>query len=654
MVGRSCELALFLVLLFCYSYVVQPAQANALSRYNLVRALVEERTVAVDRYAGNTRDIAWRDSHYYSDKAPGVSILALPAYLSVSAVEAAIGHEFEETHRVYLLTVAAVGAPAALLGVTLWRVLTSLGLGPGSSVLLVLAYGLGTMAWPLSTVFFGHQTAASCAFGAFAALSGARLGRYRHPQRAALVAGLLAGFAALAEYPAALVTTLLFFYTLVAVPGWRGAASYVLGTLPPLLVLSGYHAAAYGAPWRGPGCCLVDPSFAGAREGLNGVRWPDLIVLAHLLLDERGLLAHAPFLALVPVGIALLWRRRRLRPETLLVAAVLTAFLLYNSGYYLPFGGWSPGPRFLLPALPFAMVALAPLAARRLPRLLLVALAGYGVLSAFAATTTATLAPDTVERPLVEVWLPGLAEGRVVHNLGRLLLGLAGFASLAPLLVGGALGALGILGLARAAATEGAPALVGAAPDGGDVGAGRTTRLAGARGITAGDVGRGMAAGVRSLTGVGWASPALLAALWSLLVLPVVVATRGSAVWAQSGSLAVQGFQVAERVVRVGEEQAVAVHLRNGAAPQYNIAFRLEVVDGAGGRLERWFYPVNLRPEERRALRFTWEVPDDGSPGARLAKVTIFHPGLARVIAETPSVPFEVRRPSTPRQPAGG
>ena len=52
------------------------------------------------------------------------------------------------------------------------------------------------------------------------------------------------------------------------------------------------------------------------------------------------------------------------------VGALAVAYFIYNAGYWLPFGGGSPGPRFLIPALPFLALGWA-VAYRRLPALTL-------------------------------------------------------------------------------------------------------------------------------------------------------------------------------------------------------------------------------------------------------------------------------------------
>jgi hypothetical protein len=117
-----------------------------------------------------------------------------------------------------------------------------------------------------------------------------------------------------------------------------------------------------------------------------------------------------PLVALGVFGTVLMYRRG-LRAEAARIAVVALAFLVYNAGYVTPFGGVTPGPRFLIPALPFLAVPLA-LAFRRLPLTTLAA----------AAVSAALMAAVTVTDPL-----------RAFHGVGwddRVLAGSFGIHSL--------------------------------------------------------------------------------------------------------------------------------------------------------------------------------------------------------------------------------
>src|SRR5262249_56620406 len=80
-------------------------------------------------------------------------------------------------------------------------------------------------------------------------------------------------------------------------------------------------------------------------------------------------LVRTPIIVIGVVGRVLM-RRRGNRAEVTTIAAIAIVYFLYNAGYWLPFGGGTPGPRFLIPALPFLAIGLAP-AYRRLPALTL-------------------------------------------------------------------------------------------------------------------------------------------------------------------------------------------------------------------------------------------------------------------------------------------
>ncbi len=68
------------------------------------------------------------------------------------------------------------------------------------------------------------------------------------------------------------------------------------------------------------------------------------------------------------VGVFMMRRDHRAEANTIL--AIAAVYFIYNSGYWLPFGGGTPGPRFLIPALPFVAIGLA-YAYKRLPALTL-------------------------------------------------------------------------------------------------------------------------------------------------------------------------------------------------------------------------------------------------------------------------------------------
>ena len=108
-------------------------------------------------------------------------------------------------------------------------------------------------------------------------------------------------------------------------------------------------------------------------------------MLVTLLLDSRGLLTLSPVLALGAAGIVLLFRRGR-RAEALTIAGVCACYLIYNAGYYLPFGGGAPGPRFMITILPFLACPLG-LALKRWPAPT-VALAGASIAAWTIVTVT--------------------------------------------------------------------------------------------------------------------------------------------------------------------------------------------------------------------------------------------------------------------------
>jgi hypothetical protein len=384
--------------------------AQDTSRLCLTRSLAEGR-LTIDPCVGDNIDQARYHGRVYSDKAPGMSALALPAALAVRLPSADKWHHTGDL-RGWAVRVLTSGVAFVVLLLMVGRVAE--GVAPGSGGLAVVAFGLGTLAAPLAATTFGHVTAAALAFGAF--LLGTR-GR-------SATAGLAAGAAVVVEYQAALALAILAAY--VALRGLRPLARYAVGGALPILVLAAYDWRAFGSPLHLSYRYVTNRFAAEQGSGLFGIRLPNIHGAYWVFAGDRGLLVTSPVLVAAAVGLLLLWRSYR--AEVLVCALIALVFVAVNCGYFLPYGGTSPGPRFLVPALPFAAVGLGP-AFARWPRAT-ASLAAVSALGTLAITLTWARALDTAYRQTVWGEVGRLAidgvDAQLVQQLTKTLASWAG------------------------------------------------------------------------------------------------------------------------------------------------------------------------------------------------------------------------------------
>jgi hypothetical protein len=313
--------------------------------------------------------------------------------------------------------------------------------------------GLGTLLFPFAGLFFAHVLAATLGFAAFCVLLRERDG----PPRRALVlaAGALAGLAVVVEFPTALIAVILAVLVLAGrEPAGRGVA-YLAGAALGVLPLLAFNAWAFGSPLTlsytnaviTPGASGHDVVGANS-SGFFGVGRPSGRAALELLLSNKGLLVVCPLLLAAVPGVVLLYRRG-LKAESLVCGSVGAAFLVYNAGYYLPFGGWGPGPRFLIAAIPFLLVPVAAaLAARPTTTIAL------GICSVFVMVLATAVAPIVSEDRSVRFWVSLARVGNFTETfLSRAGRG-HGWIAIAPVL----LLAAGALVTAVAADLHAAPA----------------------------------------------------------------------------------------------------------------------------------------------------------------------------------------------------
>jgi hypothetical protein len=419
-----------------YALVMQNLGWAQTSYFAQVKSFADG-TPQIDRYHWESRDVSWYHGHFYSVKAPGMAALTLPLYLGLKAVGAehvatsaaltARAHGHSQWHyralpiHNYGWSVARRDATQALLerqtplvwalgllgtvlpALALLAMVCLVGerLVPGGGLPAAVTLGAGTLVLPFATQFFGHILAATLAFGAFTVLFLERAGPPRLTRLA--LAGLLAGLAVTTEYPLAIAGALVGLYALARAETWiaraRRGAAYAAGVLAGVAPLCAYNVWAFGTLNHNSytGAVRVSGYSGHAGLGLNdshffGISWPNPWTALELMLSARGLLTIAPVAAAGVYGLVLLHRRGR-RAEALLAGGIALAYLAYDSGYWTPFGGGTPGPRFLIPMLPFVALGLA--AAWRARPALVAALTGPSALLLLAATLTHPLIGDT-------------------------------------------------------------------------------------------------------------------------------------------------------------------------------------------------------------------------------------------------------------------
>jgi hypothetical protein len=262
------------------------------------------------------------------------------------------------------------GVAFVLLVLAFGRV--SEGLVPGTGGPALVTFALGTMVAPLAATVFDHVTAAALVFGGFLA---AWRGR-------PALAGLAAGAAAFVEYQAGALALVLAVYVLLQ--GARPLVRYALGALPPLVLLGAYDWAAFGSPFHLSYRYVANMYAAEQSSGFFGIHAPRAHAVREVFVGDKGLLVVSPVLVAAAAGLVLLARRHR--AEAVVCGAVTALALVANCGYFLPYGGISPGPRFTVTALPFLCLGF-PLALAR-ARAAVLALAAASIVATTAVMVT--------------------------------------------------------------------------------------------------------------------------------------------------------------------------------------------------------------------------------------------------------------------------
>lgn len=338
-------------------------------RYALTQSVVENRSLSFSREIAEyvVPDLGYWDGKFVSLFAPGVSFIAVPFYL--------FGRAFGSAQ----LGAFSLSGVFALFNVLLISVIVKrLTKNRFAGVAAGLTFLFATVAWPYAVTLYQHHVTTFLLLLSFYILT------FKTNFATAFLVSFIFGISIFVGYPNAIFFVPILILMLakhistkeagsklsvaIKLSVLLGAVGLVISLVP--IFLYNYHV--FGEPFQLRGAVqrikeigidfdtnkvIVPVSVAPANpfSYFKPERLPNgLDVL--LTSKDRGLIWFSPVILLGLLGIYPLYKRNREIAYTLL-GGILAILLLYGM-WGDPWGGWSFGPRYLIPAMAMTAILL--------------------------------------------------------------------------------------------------------------------------------------------------------------------------------------------------------------------------------------------------------------------------------------------------------
>jgi hypothetical protein len=356
------------------------------------------------------------DGKPYAPYGPLAAVLAVPHHLAGRALAGMLGipRVPREQGLAWVILVGGVTALAtatagALAVAGFHRAAMALGTPAGPALWLSLILGGATVLWPYATSFFSEAWLAAAMIWAAAFLIEARHAE-RPRARLVMACGLL------------VVMGLTKVNSLIVAPAFVAAAladgslrrerrMQIAAALAAAIAVGGalqlgWNAYRFGSPFE-VGYDWAETIPVMPARAFSLMEMPRGVAVL-LFAPGKSLFLWAPITVLALLNFGELWRRDRAVAVGL--ASGLGLGLLAYGSYLFPEGGYSHGPRHLVPMVPLLALAVAGPAASALPRAALLACTGVGLVMAVLATRVSYLEDQALRRDAAGRPVPGYYE----------------------------------------------------------------------------------------------------------------------------------------------------------------------------------------------------------------------------------------------------
>lgn len=388
------QVALFLLAIYLLTYSGKFHGIDEIAAHVTLESLWREQSLAVPQFQWAqdwtpTHVAIGDDGQLYSKRGLAYTLAFFPFWV-IAQFTSAFGS-------IQMTALASLFA-TLLTAIILMRLTMKLGASSQKAALIGLLYGLTTLAWPYARLHYSEPFIALCWISVFWWV----VNSHNEPaQRAAFYSGVMIGVGLLIHSANGVVLGVLGMWWLWQTwqtRRWSLVGAFIGGVLPFLLLLGGLNWWRFGSPLSG--------SYTSPEERFvwdYGASLPGL-----LFSPSKGIVWFSPVVVIALAGWRGFWRATR--SLALLVLLWSGAVVLLYGGWFMWWGGWSYGARYLVPLVPLLLLPLVWYPQNKMANTLLLLAGLWGfVVNGLGAVVDFNL-------PLVLLAQEGISDASVIWN----------------------------------------------------------------------------------------------------------------------------------------------------------------------------------------------------------------------------------------------